>query len=201
MISLSKGSDIKIIKDPKVAKLLADDTRRRILHMLRHKEMSPADLAKALDKNFSSVQHHLNLLIGAGLVEQTKEEKVRNMIQPYYHATANRYLISYSLSESLQKDDEYAQYQEATLQKMIPGLKVFNIDVPEEKRARALTLIGRCVEMERKAFEEAVERQSDPATLDKQVQRPLLQLLTHLTLSKDRDHAAAMNELNQLLNL
>jgi len=199
--SLSPNTDIKIIKDPEVAKLLADDTRRRILHMLRHQEMSPADLAKALDKNFSSVQHHLNLLIGAGLVEQTKEEKVRNMIQPYYHATAHRYIISYSLSESLQKDDEYSQWQESTLKKMIPGLRVFNIDVPEEKQAHALTLIEKCVEMERKAFEDAVERQNDPGTLEKQVQRPLLQLLTHMTLSKDHDHAAAIQELNQILNL
>jgi DNA-binding transcriptional ArsR family regulator len=198
---LNPNSDIKIIKDPEVAKLLADDTRRRILHMLRHNEMSPADLAKALDRNFSSVQHHLNLLIGAGLVEQTKEEKVRNMIQPYYHATAHRYLISYSLSESLQKDDEYAQWQEATLKKMIPGFKVFNIDVPEDKKARALTLIGKCVEMERKAFEDAVERQNDPGTLEKQVQRPLLQLLTYITLSKDLDHTAAIQELKQILNI
>jgi hypothetical protein len=163
--------------------------------------MSPADLTKALDKNFSSIQHHLNLLISAGLVEQTKEEKVRNMIQPYYHATAHRYLISYSLTENLSKDDDYTQWQEATLQKMIPGLKVFNINVPEEKRARVLALIDKCVEMERKAFEEVVERQSDPETLEKQVQRPLLQLLTHLTLSKYPDHAAALRELNQLFNL
>jgi DNA-binding transcriptional ArsR family regulator len=197
---LSRGSDIKIIKDPEVAKLLADDTRRRILHMLRHKELSPADLAKALDKNFSSVQHHLNLLIGAGLVEQTKEEKVRNMVQPYYHATANRFLISYSLTENLSKDDVYTQWHEDSLQKMYNGLEVFAINVPEDKRARVLELMDTCVEMERKAFEEAVEKQSDPAKLDKQVQRPLLQLMTHLTLSKDRDHAAALRELNQLLN-
>ncbi|TEU11283.1 transcriptional regulator, partial [Candidatus Bathyarchaeota archaeon] len=27
---------IHVIKDPEVAKLLADDTRRRMLHLLRH---------------------------------------------------------------------------------------------------------------------------------------------------------------------
>lgn len=195
------SADIKIIKDPEVAKLLADDTRRRILHMLRHKEMSPADLAKALDKNFSSIQHHLNQLIGAGLVVQTRDEKVRNMIQPYYHATAHRFIISYSLSESLQKDDEYAQYQDAVLQKMIPGLDIFSVDVPEAKKARALSLIRKCVDAERRAFEEVVERQTDPGTLEKQVQRPLLQLLTHITLAKDREHVAAIQELIQLLNI
>jgi DNA-binding transcriptional ArsR family regulator len=195
------SADIKIIKDPEVAKLLADDTRRRILHMLRHKEMSPADLAKALNKNYSSIQHHLNQLIGAGLVTQTREEKVRNMIQPYYHATAHRFIISYSLSESLQKDDEYAQYQDAVLRNMIPGLGIFNVDVPDAKKARTLSLIRKCVDAERRAFEEVVERQSDPGTLEKQVQRPLLQLMTHITLAKDREHAAAIQELTQLLDI
>ena len=195
------SADIKIIKDPEVAKLLADDTRRRILHILRHKEMSPADLAKALNKNYSSIQHHLNQLIGAGLVTQTREEKVRNMIQPYYHATAHRFIISYSLSESLQKDDEYAQYQDAVLRNMIPGLGIFNVDVPDAKKARTLSLIRKCVDAERRAFEEVVERQSDPGTLEKQVQRPLLQLMTHITLAKDREHAAAIQELTQLLDI
>ena len=195
------SADIKIIKDPEVAKLLADDTRRRILHMLRHKEMSPADLAKALNKNYSSIQHHLNQLIGAGLVTQTREEKVRNMIQPYYHATAHRFIISYSLSESLQKDDEYAQYQDAVLRNMIPGLGIFNVDVPDAKKARTLSLIRKCVDAERRAFEEVVERQTDPGTLEKQVQRPLLQLLTHITLAKNREHAAAIQELIQLLDI
>jgi DNA-binding transcriptional ArsR family regulator len=157
---LSRSSDIRIIKDPEVAKLLADDTRRRILHMLRHKEMSPADLAKALDKNFSSVQHHLNQLLTAGLVKQTKEERVRNMVQHYYQATAHRFLISYSLTESLSKDDGYTQWHEDSLQKMYKGLEVFAIKVPEDKRTRVLELMDACVEMERKAFEEAVEKQT-----------------------------------------
>lgn len=199
---MSRGvEDIRVIKDPEIAKLLADDTRRRILHMLRHQEMSPADLARALDKNFSSVQHHLNSLVIAGLVEQTREEKVRNMIQPYYHATAHRFLISYSLTESLAKDDGYAQWHEKSLQKMIIGLEVFGIKIPEEKRARIIELMNTCVEMERKAFEEVVEQQSDPEKLDRSVQRPLLQLLTHLKLSRDAEHIAAIRELDKTIGL
>jgi len=197
---LSKGTDIMIIKDPEVAKLLADDTRRRILHLLRHKELSPAELTKALDKNYSSIQHHLNQLLQAGLIQQTREERVRNMIQPYYHATAHRYLVSYSLTENLQRDDEYAQYQEATLQKMFKGLKAFDINAPEEKRARILELIDKCMKMEQRAFEEALERQNDPASLEKGVQRPLLNLVMHMALSRDAEHTAAIHELTTLLN-
>jgi hypothetical protein len=123
------------------------------------------------------------------------------MVQPYYHATAHRFIISYSLTESLAKDDGYAQWHEKSLQKMIMGLEVFGIKIPEEKRARVTELMDTCVEMERKAFEEAVEQQSDPEKLDRSVQRPLLQLLAHLKLSRDTEHTAAIHELDKIIGL
>lgn len=109
---------VMIIKDPEVAKLFADDNRRRILHLLRHEEMSTTDLAKVLQKPHSSVQHHLSLLMDAGLVELVREKKVRNMVQLYYRATAHRFLVSYSLSETLTKDEEYSTWHSETLNKM-----------------------------------------------------------------------------------
>jgi hypothetical protein len=132
--------------------------------------MSPANLAEPSIRT-SQASTSPNSLVVAGLVEQTREEKVRNMVQPYYHATAHRFIISYSLTESLAKDDGYAQWHEKSLQKMIMGLEVFGIKIPEEKRARVIELMDDCVEMERKAFEEVVEQQSDPEKLEN-VQRP-----------------------------
>jgi hypothetical protein len=55
--------------------------------------------------------------------------------------------------------------------------------------------------MEQRAFEEAIEKQVDPSSLEKSVQRPLLHLLTQITLSQDPEHIAAINELTNLLNL
>jgi len=49
-----------VIKDPSVAKLFADSCRRSILHNLRHYEMTPYQLSKALGKNVSSIIYHLN---------------------------------------------------------------------------------------------------------------------------------------------
>ena len=53
--------EIEIIKDPEVAKLFADETRRQILHILRRHEKSATDLAKSLGKSHSSIFHHLKL--------------------------------------------------------------------------------------------------------------------------------------------
>jgi DNA-binding transcriptional ArsR family regulator len=199
---LSQGvAGIRIIKDPEVAKLFADENRRRILHMLRHQEMSTTDLAKALDKNHSSIQHHLNLLIAAGLVESTKEEKVRNMVQSFYRATAHRFLISYSLTESLAKDDGYAQWREDMLQRMYEGFGTFGVKVPGEKRGRVMELMDTCTESQRKSFEEIVEQQNDPAKLDKQVEKALIQLMTNIKLSRDKDYTAAIKELDKLIGI
>ncbi|MEM2127604.1 MAG: metalloregulator ArsR/SmtB family transcription factor, partial [Candidatus Bathyarchaeia archaeon] len=64
--------EVLIIKDPEIAKLFADETRRQILHRLRHRELSASDLAEALGKSHSSILHHLKLLQDAGLVEETR---------------------------------------------------------------------------------------------------------------------------------
>ena len=95
-------SDVRIITDPKVAKLFADETRRRILRVLSHHELSATDLAKRLEKNHSSIVHHLNMLLDASLIEITRSEQVRNMIQPYYRSISREFHVSYRINEVLE---------------------------------------------------------------------------------------------------
>jgi DNA-binding transcriptional ArsR family regulator len=188
-----------IIKDPEVAKLFADETRRRILHLLSHDELSTTDLAKALDKTHSSIQHHLLLLREAGLVKLTREEKVRNMVQPYFKTTSARFMISYSLSETLAKDDDYSMWREDFLRYIYSGLGTFGINVSEALKDRVIELISVCYEREQMALEETLEQQSDPGVLEKSVQMPLIRLMTQLKLSQDDEHEAAILELNKIL--
>ena len=192
---------ILIIKDPEVAKLMADDTRRRMLHLLRHQEMSAADLAKALEKNYSSVMHHLNLLREAGLVEETREEKVRNMVQSYYRATARKFIISYSLTEALARDEDYSTWRGDTLQRMVEGLETFAIEIPEGRRARVTELVDTCSEREKMAIEEVVEQQTDPGKLDRHAERALIQLMANLKLSNDEEYSSAIRELSKLIGV
>ncbi|MFH0896851.1 MAG: winged helix-turn-helix domain-containing protein [Candidatus Bathyarchaeota archaeon] len=189
---------ISIINDPIVAKLFADDTRRRILHMLRHREMSTTDLAKALQRNHSSIQHHITLLKNAGLICLTREKKVRNMVQPYYRATAHSFIISYSLTEALTKDDGYSTWRESAMKNIYEGLETFGIKIPENMCGRVIELIGICYERERVVLQEVVERQSDPGKLDAHTQRALVRLMTNIKLSRDEEYTTAVEELNGL---
>ena len=54
-------------------KALNDPTRRRILEMLRDKDMTAGDIAAQFDMSWPSVSHHLDLLRKAGLVVAEKE--------------------------------------------------------------------------------------------------------------------------------
>ena len=192
--------NIVIIKDPEVAKLFADGTRRQILHSLRHHELSTADLAKALGKSHSSIIHHLNLLKEAGLVEETRMERKRNLVQTYYRSTAKKFIISYSLSDSLSRDTgEILNWRKEMLNKTLEGLESFDIAVPDEERGQVLELLGDCYVREQKAFEEAIEQQVKPVKLEKPVRAAIIRLLTQLRLSRDEEHAKIIEELGRLL--
>jgi DNA-binding transcriptional ArsR family regulator len=189
---------VLVIRNPEVAKLFADETRRRILHLLRHNDMSISDLAKALDKNPSSIIHHINLLKEASLVEETREEKVRNMIQVYYGSKADKFIISYSLSEALSKEEDFSTWREDMFERMVDGLKDFGIEIPEDKKEIVKELVSICYDKERKAFEESVEKQRNPVSLENHIQRALVKILTQIKLSVDSEYAAAIEGLQRL---
>ena len=51
-----------------IFKALADSTRRRILELLRERDMSAGEIAEAFHISKPSISHHLNLLKQADLV-------------------------------------------------------------------------------------------------------------------------------------
>lgn len=79
---------IKTISDPEAFKLLGDETRRRMVFLLRAKEMTVGKVAQELDLTPQAVYHHIKKLLDAGMVEVTKEKRVAHLIESYYRATA-----------------------------------------------------------------------------------------------------------------
>ncbi|HEX6981173.1 MAG TPA: autorepressor SdpR family transcription factor [Balneolaceae bacterium] len=49
-------------------KALKDPTRRKILHLLREKDLNAGEIADAFDISKPSISHHLDLLKQAGLI-------------------------------------------------------------------------------------------------------------------------------------
>lgn len=82
------------ISDPEAFKILADDTRRKIVFLLRAKEMTVSQIADELDLTPQTVYHHIKRLVEAGMVEVTREVRVDHLIESYYMATAEVFHIT-----------------------------------------------------------------------------------------------------------
>ena len=54
-------------------KALADPTRRKIIRLLRQKDMTAGEIADYFHMTKPSISHHLNALKHAGLVQDTRE--------------------------------------------------------------------------------------------------------------------------------
>jgi len=189
--------DFLVVKDPEVAKLFADPSRRSILHNLRHYEMTPYQLAKVLGKNVSSVTHHLNALEKAGLIEQTRNVVKGNLIEKFYRTTARRFIISYTLSEGLVPGSEdIARWSKDICESAVLSFGVFGYDVPKQKIGKLLNLVEKYSSSEQIAYEEVVSRQKAPVQVDHAALKLLVSLLRDIHLYKSPDFLNTLNEIS-----
>jgi predicted transcriptional regulator len=89
---------LKMINDPESFQLLGDESRRKIVFILRAKPMTATQLAQELDLSTQTVYHHLQKLKSADMVEVVKEERVGHLIESYYQATAE--VFGFTMGES-----------------------------------------------------------------------------------------------------
>jgi DNA-binding transcriptional ArsR family regulator len=85
---------IKTIADPEAIKVLADETRRKILFLLRAKEMTVSQIAQELNLTPQTVYHHIKKLVESEMVEVSREVRVDHLIESYYQATAEVFHIT-----------------------------------------------------------------------------------------------------------
>jgi DNA-binding transcriptional ArsR family regulator len=191
---------VQIITDPDVGKLFADETRRRILRILSYEEMSATDLAKKLDKNHSSIVHHLNTLLEAGLIEVTREEQVRNMIQPYYMAVSEEFHVSYRVTEALEEDPDYSAWTEEYLDNLVKGLDMYGVEIPEEDKKSLKQLLLRCHIYNKRAYEERILRKTNDKDIKRYAQRSIAHIVSHVQLMSSPEYKDLINELRETMN-
>lgn len=85
---------LKTITDPENFQLLADETRRKIVFLLRAKEMTACQVAEELDLTPQAVYHHVRKLLSGGMIEVVREKRCGHLIESYYRATAETFQFS-----------------------------------------------------------------------------------------------------------
>lgn len=80
--------DIKYIKDPGAFQLLADETRMKMIYLLRAKEMTVSQIAGELGLTPQTIYHHIKKLRKADMIEVSREERIEHIVESFYRATA-----------------------------------------------------------------------------------------------------------------
>jgi DNA-binding transcriptional ArsR family regulator len=192
--------DFMIIKDPKVARLFADQCRRDILHNLRKREMTPCQLARLLEKNVSSISHHLNVLEKAGLVEKTRTVVKGNLVEKFYRATAKKFVISYTLSEGLiPESEDIAKWSKEVCRRAVGNLPAFGYEITPEDEKGLLELVEKYSSLKHLAFEEIISQQKKPVSVTGPPLRMLLSLLESVQLYENEEFIQVMNSLSEKL--
>jgi DNA-binding transcriptional ArsR family regulator len=85
----------KVITNPKGFDVIGDKTRRRIVYILRARDLSVSQIAEQLQVTPQAIYHHIKKLLETGMVEVAKEERIGHFIETYYRATAEVFDFRY----------------------------------------------------------------------------------------------------------
>lgn len=131
---------VQVLSDPEGFKLLADGTRRKILHLLRAKEMTVGQLAAELSITPQALYHHIKKLLKGEMVEVVREERIGHLIESYYRATAEDFLLmSGKLRSQTLRDRKLAADQVTSCLKALRKLG-FDLEFDESKISQLVDL-------------------------------------------------------------
>ncbi len=145
----------KTISNPEAFKILADESRRKILYLLRAKEMTVSQIADELDLTPQTVYHHIKKLVEADMVEVTREVRVDHLIESYYQATAE--LFHLTVGNAVSSKETYAENIEISLKALKDiGFKISFEKKDVEKLAELWLKLEDCCGA--KQYEDAIEK-------------------------------------------
>ena len=152
---------LKVFKDAKAFELAADRTRRRIIHLLRARELSVSQIADELKMTPQAIYHHIRKMLDAGLIEVAKEERVDHFIETYYQATAELFEFTYG-----ETSDQ--KYKEARTKEALQALTRIGLTIPidEETVAKYAKLSGKMKSVYMLCSSELADKISELEDLD-----------------------------------
>lgn len=166
---------VKIISNPEAFKILADGTRRRMIYLLRAKEMTVSQIADELDLTPQTVYHHVKKLLEADMVEVTREVRVDHLIESYYQTTAEVFHVN--VGKASGSKESLAESIPIALE----GLKRIGFKIDYDKKdveelAELAMHLEECCGA--KEYEEALSKLTDLDLLSKEVVQEYATLLS-----------------------
>jgi predicted transcriptional regulator len=130
---------MKMITDPEAFQLLADETRRKMVFLLRVKDMTVSQIAAELNLTPQAVYHHIKKMQKADLIEVSREERIGHLIESYYRATAESFYLSMGKTSGSPGSRKVAIEQVKLALDTLPKLG-FKLDYTEEQVAKLVDI-------------------------------------------------------------
>src|SRR5262249_44110826 len=86
-------ADQIIVREPAQLRAMADPLRATILDLLLERAATVAELATAVRRPKSTVAHHVNVLVEAGMLRVVRTRRVRAIDERYYGRTARVFYV------------------------------------------------------------------------------------------------------------
>lgn len=124
--------EVIIITQPEKVKILSEDTRFKILKLLRQGPMTVWELSMALGKDRTTIYRHIKALENAGFVEELGSEGNEKL----YGRTARLFLIKAEPDESV---EHFRQtYLQVEAERLVGILEKAGIEVTDRERLKEL---------------------------------------------------------------
>ncbi len=169
---------LKVFKDAKSFELAADPTRRRIIHLLRARELAVSQIADELKMTPQAIYHHVRKMLDADLIEVAKEERVDHFIETYYRATAELFEFSYG-----ETTDQ--KYKEARTKEALQALTRIGLTTPidEETIAKYARLAGKMKSAYTLCSSELADKISQLEDLDHFAKQDAIEIATYVCMN------------------
>src|ERR671911_1131271 len=86
-------ADRIVVTAPEQLRAMADPLRATILDLLLERAATVAELAAAAQRPKSTVAHHVNVLVEAGMLRVVRTRRVRAIDERYYGRTARVFFV------------------------------------------------------------------------------------------------------------
>ncbi len=129
--------EIEVVDDPERIKIIIEETRSKILHLLRFRDMTISELASILNKDISTIFRHIKKLEKAGFVRVTGERKLHNVPEKIYGRTARTFLLA---PESYKKDEMIKKFSRRRMETVLIALESLGYKIKNKKELEDLLL-------------------------------------------------------------
>ncbi len=122
--------EIEIVDDPEIIKIIVEETRSKILRLLRFRDMTISEIASILNKDVSTIFRHIKKLEKAGLIKVTGERKVHNIPEKLYGRTIKTIILA---PEAYERSSFIKRYTEKAFSEIKEALSEMGYSVEDEK--------------------------------------------------------------------